>query len=60
MCYLKFYVHCNGWASGGYENVQYFETQKKAIEWARLKNVDILEIRKVSAQEFADDYIFPL
>lgn len=29
MYYLKFYVHCNGWASGGYENVQYFETQKK-------------------------------
>ena len=60
MYYLRFFVHCDGWANGGYENVQYFETARKAITWAHEKNAIILEIRKASTREFTDDYIFSL
>ena len=60
MYYLRFFVHCDGWVTGGYENRQYFETARDAITWAHENNVDILEIRKVSTREFAEDYIFTL
>ena len=60
MYYLRFFVHCDGWVTGGYENAQYFETARDAIMWAHEKNVSILEIRKVSNREFAEDYIFTL
>ena len=60
MYYLRFFVHCDCWATGGYENVQYFETARDAITWAHENNVSILEIRKASTREFAEDYIFPL
>ena len=60
MYYLRFFVHCDGWATGGYENVQYFETAREAITWAHENNVSILEIRKVNTREFAEDYIFTL
>ena len=57
MYYLKFFVPCAGWATGGYENVQYFETAKSAKRWAANKKVQILELRKVSDAEFAEDYM---
>lgn len=57
MYYLKFFVSCKGWATGGYENVQYFETAEDAKRWANARKVKILELREVSDSEFAEDYI---
>lgn len=57
MYYLKFFVPCKGWATGGYENVQYFETAESAKNWAYTEKVKILELREVSDHEFAEDYI---
>lgn len=54
---LKFFVSCTGWATGGYENVQYFETAESAKRWASTKKVKILDLRRVSDAEFAEDYI---
>lgn len=60
MYYLKFFVPCAGWATGGYENVQYFETAKDARRWAASRKVTILELKKVSDAEFAEDYMCAL
>lgn len=57
MYYLKFFVPCTGWATGGYENVQYFETAEDAKRWAAAKKVKILELKKVPDSAFAEDYI---
>ena len=39
MVKFTFYVHCDGWAAGGYENAHYAETEKEARsiikEWNR-------------------------
>lgn len=60
MYYLRFFVYCDGWVTGGYENAQYFETARQAIAWAHENNVSILEIRKADKREFTNDYIFSM
>ena len=64
MVKFKFFVHCTGWATGGYENTHYAETAKEAKAridaWnaQRPNSVTLLSIEEVSIQEFAQDYIY--
>jgi hypothetical protein len=64
MVKFKFFVHCAGWAAGGYENTHYAETAKEAKAridaWnaQRPNGVTLLSIEEVSNQEFAQDYIY--
>lgn len=66
---FKFFVHCKGWAAGGYENSHFAETPVQAIctiqrwnEEYRQRGVDawvtLLSIEKISDDEFAADYIY--
>lgn len=57
MIKLRYFVHCEGWATGGYQNVSYFETAKEARDWAKRQGVTILELKRVTLEEFAEDYI---
>lgn len=57
MIKLVFFVHCEGWINGGYENTHYFETEKQAREWADRNGVDIRHIEAVSQEEFSTDYM---
>lgn len=55
---LRFFVHCNGWATGGYENTIYFEEKKQAESWLRERpDCERLSLDRVSDEEFATDYI---
>ena len=55
---LRFFVHCQGWECGGYENVQYFTTAEEASEWLKIKShCEKLSLEKVTLKEFAEDYI---
>lgn len=57
MIKLVFFVHCNGWKNGGYQNTHYFKTEKQARQWAQENNVKIIKLEKVSFSEFADDFM---
>lgn len=57
---LYFFVPAAGWQNGGYYNVQYFETERYAIDWARREKVVVEKLQFVTPEEFAEDYIFPL
>lgn len=63
MVKFKFFVHCSGWAEGGYENTHFAETAKEAKEriaqWNARKpgSVSLLEITEISNEEFAKDFI---
>lgn len=58
MIKLKYFVHCSGWATGGYENIIYFTSVENAREWLREKpHCEMISIEEVSAREFAEDYI---
>ena len=55
---LRFFVHCNSWECGGYENVQYFTTAEAAEDWLKRDSYcQKLSLEKVSVEEFAEDYI---
>ena len=55
---LRFFVHCDGWATGGYENAAYFEKKKQAETWLREHpDCEKLSLERVSVDEFAADYI---
>lgn len=69
MCRFKFFVHCKGWAAGGYENTHFAETEAQARATVARWNeeyqqrgvntrVTILSIEKISDAEFAADYIY--
>ena len=64
MVKVTFFVHCNGWKDGGYENTHYAETAKDAertiANWnaERQLPVTLLSITPVSDAEFAQDYIY--
>lgn len=66
---FKFFVHCKGWADGGYENCHFAETpaQAKATvdRWnseSAQRGVDthvsLLSVEEISDDEFAADYIY--
>ena len=66
---FKFFVHCKGWAAGGYENSHFAETQAQAKsiiqhwnEEYQQRGVDtritLISVEKISDAEFADDYIY--
>lgn len=61
MVKFKFFVHCDGWINGGYENTHFAENEKEARktidEWNANGKVTLLEIKKISKQEFIEDYI---
>lgn len=64
MVRFKFFVHCNGWKSGGYENSQFAESEKEAkkrvAEWNKENpgSVSLTSIEEISNAEFAEDFIF--
>ena len=66
---FKFFVHCKGWADGGYENSHFAETEAQARATVARWNsnyeqrgvdarVTLLSIEKISDAEFAADYIY--
>ena len=58
MIKLKFFVHCSGWADGGYENTAYFTSTTEALHWlSQYPQCEMISIEEVTAKEFADDYI---
>ena len=58
MIKLKFFVHCSGWADGGYENTLYFTSVAEARHWLSQKpHCEMISIEEVTAKEFAEDYI---
>lgn len=57
MIKLTFFVLCKSWASGGYENTHYFQTEKQARAWSKENGVEIRHIEKVPFNKFAEDYI---
>lgn len=57
MIKLVFYVHCNGWKNGGYQNTHYFQTEAEARSWAQAKGVKIRSLEIVSQEEFSVDYM---
>ena len=58
MIKLKFFVHCSGWAAGGYENAIYFTSVAEAHYWLSQKpHCEMISIEEVTLKEFAEDYI---
>lgn len=64
MVKFKFFVKCNGWKSGGYENIHFAKSEKSArqivADWNKEygeNRVEILEITPISIKEFSEDYI---
>lgn len=58
MIKLKFFVHCRGWADGGYENTTYFTSVAEARSWlSKNPDCEMISIKKVTAKESAKDYI---
>lgn len=66
---FKFFVHCKGWAAGGYENSHFAETEAQAKDTINRWNdeyqqrdvdtrVSLLSIETISDTEFAVDYIY--
>ena len=66
---FKFFVHCKGWAAGGYENSHFAETKTQAKATVDRWNkeyeqrgvgarVSLLSIEEISDDEFAADYIY--
>lgn len=58
MIKLTFFVHCSGWADGGYENTTYFTSATEALHWlSQEPQCEMISIEEVTAKEFAEDYI---
>ena len=58
MIKLTFFVHCSGWADGGYENTLYFTSVAEALHWlSKEPQCEMISIEEVTAKEFAEDYI---
>lgn len=62
MVKFKFFVHCSGWATGGYENTHFAENAKQAkarvAEWNKNRpgSVSLISIEEISDAEFAEDF----
>ena len=63
MVKFKFFVHCVGWAAGGYENTHFANSAKEAkeivVEWNKNKpgSVSLISITEISDAEFAEDFV---
>ena len=58
---LRFFVHCDSWKDGGYENVHYFKTETEVEDWLkRHPKCKKLSLEVVTFDEFAEDYICEL
>ena len=63
MVKFKFFVHCVGWAAGGYENTHFANSAKEAkarvAEWNKDNPgyVDLISITEISDAEFAEDFV---
>ena len=58
MIKLKFFVHCSGWADGGYKNTLYFTSVAEARHWlSQNPHCEMISIEEVTVKEFAEDYI---
>lgn len=64
----KFFVHCSGWANGGYTNTDFALSEaeaKKRIEESNLRykkagvecHLSLLSMEQISNEEFAEDYL---
>lgn len=64
MVKFKFFVHCAGWAAGGYENTHFAKTPAEARQqidkWNKERpgSVSLVSIAEISDAEFAEDYIY--
>lgn len=63
MVKFKFFVHCAGWAAGGYENTHFANSAKEAkamvAEWNKNKpgSVSLISITEIGDAEFAEDFV---
>ena len=63
MVKFKFFVHCDGWTSGGYENTHFSNSTKEAKEivsnWNKNSpcSVSLISIEEISNAEFAQDFV---
>ena len=63
MVKFKFFVHCDGWTSGGYENTHFANSTKEAKEivskWNKNSpcSVSLISIEEISNAEFAQDFV---
>ena len=63
MVKFKFFVHCDGLASGGYENTHFSNSTKEAKEivskWNKNSpcSVSLISIEEISNAEFAQDFV---
>ena len=63
MVKFKFFVHCAGWADGGYENTHFANSHKEAkarvAEWNKDRpgSVDLISIEEISDAEFAENFV---
>ena len=61
MVKTTFFVHCDGWKDGGYENVHYHHDEAEARrvirDWNKYRHyVDIISIEEVTDEQFLEDY----
>lgn len=55
---LKFFVNCEGWVTGGYENCIFVFSKKEAKEWlSKRPHCDFVSLEEISKEEFAEDHI---
>ena len=63
MVKFKFFVHCDGWVAGGYENMHFAENGKVAkeivSEWNKNKpgSVSLISITEIRDAEFVEDFV---
>lgn len=63
MVAFKFFVNCEGWANGGYENKHFAKNKAEAkrivSEWNSNDpgRVKLLSVEQITNKEFADDFI---
>ena len=67
MVKFRFFVHCEGWRAGGYENAHFAENEKEAKRivdgWNGQKRpgddgyVELLSTDEITVDEFVADYI---
>ena len=63
MVKFKFFVHCIGWAAGGYENTHFANSTKEAkgivSKWNKNSpcSVSLISIEEISNAEFAQDFV---
>lgn len=63
MVKFKFFVHCAGWAAGGYENTHFANSAKDAkamvAEWNKRipGSVSLISIEEISYAQFEEDFV---